>query len=307
MPLRLTRREFLRASVVGSLAVTVVTDSPQAARAAEPLAPLAQSGLIDVNVTLFHWPFRRLPLDETSRLVSRLRRYGVSRAWACSFEALMHKDVGAVNARLVEECRRHGRGQLVPFGTVNLQLPEWEEDMRRCHEQFRMPGLRLYPNYHGYTLDDPRFARLLDMAAERRLVLQLVVLMEDERTQHPLVRVPHVNVTPLITLLGTRPQLQVVLLNWFRAANAELLPKLARAGQVFFDIATAEGVGGVSNLLKQVPVERVLFGSHAPFFYFESAFLKLKESPLTDPELFAIQSGNARRLLLPAEHAEFTK
>ena len=209
----------------------------------------------------------------------------------------MHKDVGAVNARLADECRRHGL--FVPFGTVNLQLPEWEEDVRRCHEQFHMPGLRLYPNYHGYTLDDPRFARLLDMATERRLVLQLVVLMEDERTQHPLVRVPHVNVTPLLALLTTRPELQVVLLNWFRAANAELLPKLARAGQVFFDIATAEGVGAVSNLLKQVPVERVLFGSHAPFFYFESAFLKLKESPLTTEQLAAIQSGNARPLCFP--------
>ena len=58
-----------------------------------------------------------------------------------------------------------------------------------------------------------------------------------------------------------------------------------------------EGVGGVANLLKQVPAERVVFGSYAPFFYFESALLKLKESVLSDAQARAIRAGNARKLL----------
>ena len=100
-------------------------------------------------------------------------------------------------------------------------------------------------------------------------------------------------------LLGSRPNLRIVLLNWSRGANAALLAKLSAAGQVYFDIGTLEGVGGVANLLKQVPADRVVFGSYAPFFYFESALLKLKESALSHADLTAIRAGNASRLLGP--------
>src|SRR5258705_13983732 len=100
--------------------------------------------------------------------------------------------------------------------------------------------------------------------------------MEDERMQHPLMQVPNVDALPLLEALKSRPGLRVVLLNWFRAMKGDLLSRLADAGQIFFDLATVEGVGGVANLLKQIPPERVLFGSYAPFFYFESAQLKLK-------------------------------
>jgi predicted TIM-barrel fold metal-dependent hydrolase len=294
----LSRREFLGgATVVAAAAAGGLLPAPAPAAERESRLALAGQGLVDTNVSLGRWPCRRLPLDETGALLARLRRLGVKQAWAGSFDGLLHKDIGGVNARLAEKCRKHGRGMLVPFGSVNPALPSWEEDLRRCREEHEMPGIRLHPNYHGYKLDDPAFARLLDLAGERGLAVQVVVTMEDERTQHPLTRVPHVDIAPLLTLLSSRPSLRVELLNWWRGVKRPLLPKLAAAGQVYFDIATVEGVGGVANLLGQVPRERVVFGSHAPFFYLESAVLKLKESVLSKQDLAAVQSGNARRLL----------
>jgi predicted TIM-barrel fold metal-dependent hydrolase len=253
---------------------------------------------VDSNVTLGRWPFRRLPLDDTSALVSKLRKQGVTQAWAGSFEGLLHRDIVSVNEQLADECRRHGRGLLVPFGSVNLKMPDWEEELRRCHEHYKMPGIRLHPNYHGYKLDEPVFARLLHLARERGLIVQIAVSMEDERMQHSLVRVPDVDLSPLPALIKNSPAPQLVLLNWFRAMKGDVLKKLAEMGNVWFDIAMVEGVGGTANLLKQVQESCVVFGSHAPFFYYEAALLKLKESALSDEQSRAICRDNARRVLL---------
>jgi uncharacterized protein len=253
--------------------------------------------ITDVNVSLSRWPTRRVPCDEPPRFVERLRACGVTQAWAGSFDGLLHKDVGGVNLRLAAECRQHPDGLLQPFGTVNPLLPDWREELRRCHEVHHMPGIRLHPNYHGYQLDNPVFAELLKLAAERGLIVQLALRMEDPRMQHPLLRVADVDVKPLPAVVAALPQLQLVLLNAMPALPNDTLAALVGTGRVCIEIATLEGVGGIAGLLARVPLDQVLFGSHFPYFILESAVLKLRESALSPVQLNAITCENARRVL----------
>lgn len=262
----------------------------------------AASNLIDTNVYLSRWPYRRLPYDETPRLARLLREKGVSQAWAGSFDALLHRDISAVNARLADDCAAEGTGLIVPFGTVNPALPDWEEDLRRCHEVHRMPGIRLHPDFHGYALDDPRFARLMGLATTRGLIVQIALGMEDPRTQPPTAMFAPPHPGPLADLLPTLPRARVVLLNFFRAFgfNRVLLVRLSNLPQVSFDMATVEGLDAVRDVLKSVRTVRLLFGSYSPFYYFDSSRLKLQESELSAEELAAIRQGNARALMRPA-------
>ncbi len=282
------RRQFLlRTAALAALPAV----SPGATSAATPL--------IDTNVSLGHWTTRRSWVESTAQLVAKLRSHGVTTAWTCSFDAALHTDISGLNSRLAEDCARAGGGLLVPFGAVNPTFPDWEEDLRRCHEVHRMPGVRLLPGYHGYALDDARFARLLAIAAERRLLVQIALTMEDDRSQNPVFTAAPVNAAPLAGLVEKNPAARVMLLNAtsrLLTANNALLKRLSAAG-VLVEIATLEGAAGIDALLKTMPALPLCFGSHTPYFYFESALLKLQESALSSAQLLAIRSGHATAAL----------
>jgi uncharacterized protein len=235
--------------------------------------------VIDTNIYLHRWPFRRLPGDDPVRLMEKLRGAGVTQAWAGSFEAPLADDLSDVNARLAADCRRFGAGVLLPFGCVNPALADWREDLRRCAEDHKMRGIRLHPNYHGYALADAAFRDLLAAATERHMLVQIVVQMQDERTQHPLVRAKPVDIAALPKLPGARVQL----LNASRPAPAGIAT----------DFAMVEAVHGLRDLAGALP-GRVMFGSYYPCFYFEAAVLKLKESGI---DRKPIETENALRLL----------
>jgi len=283
------RRFFARAA-----ALTGGASLGDTARAA------AAGGLVDTNVHMGQWATRRTPGATLAQLGARLRRHGVTAAWVGDFDGVLHTDLAAVNSRLAESCAAEGGGGFFrPFGTVNPLFPDWEEEVRRCHEVHRMPGVRLYPNYHGYALDQPPFSRLLEVATRRGLLVQISLTLEDDRSHNPVLTAAPVAAAPLADLLAGLPAARIMLLNAttrILAPGNPLLTRLGRAG-VLFEIATVEGVEGIARILGKLPELRLAFGSHTPYFYFESALLKLQESALTPEQLAALAHGHASAAL----------
>ncbi len=300
------RRRFLQSTLLGAAAVSLADQRALLAQTAarEATAVPAAPGIIDSNVNLFDWPFRALKYRSTKALVAKLRKHRIMEAWAGSFEALLSKDMNGVNARLAAECREHGPDFLIPFGSVNLAWPDWEEDVRRCHEVNKMPGLRIYPGYQPFDLDHPGMERLVKMTAERGLILQVVFGMEDPRVHHPIINVGPVTFAPLLRLVGGTPNAKIQLLHVAGTPDNTLSQFMARPN-TFLDISRLEGNGAVGRMIgsieglpsTRVPIDRIIFGSYAPYFPVETALLKLIESPLDAEQLHAILHGNARRLL----------
>ena len=247
--------------------------------------------LTDCHVYLGSNPFRQLGAENAGDFIQGLARRGVTEAWAGAFEGLLRRDVANVNRELAHACQN---SMLRPCGTVNLSLPDWQDDVRRCAEDHGMRVIRLHPNYHGYDLKTPAFRELLPLAVKHRLMVQLVVQMEDERTQNPQVRVAPVDLKPLSGILQELKESRIMLLN---ANAAMLLRHLQDCTNMWLDFAMIEGVGGVENLLKTWPQERLVFGSFAPVFYWESARLKMQESALDPGQTLAVQWQNAAALL----------
>jgi predicted TIM-barrel fold metal-dependent hydrolase len=246
--------------------------------------------LIDVNVSLSRWPFRRLAGDDPAQLAALLRSRGVTQAWAGSFDSLLHRDISSVNARLAADCAAQ-RSVLVPFGSLNPRLPDWQEDLRRIHEAHRMPGVRLHPNYHGYKLSDPVAGEVLSAVAQRGLAVQIVIAMEDERTQHALMRVSPVDPSPLITLVPSIKNLKIMLLN-----SGNNTPAM---GGVYSDFVMREGPYAVTRAVAAAGLDRIVFGSHAPLFYVDSAVLKMKEAGFSAKQVRAVCETNPKVFLKP--------
>lgn len=294
---RVDRREVLQLAAAG------MTSSLFASAAAEDSATKDSAtkdgasdhdapgfAIVDTNVSLFSWPFRRLPLDTSDALIGKLRSLGVTRALTGSFEGLLHRDIASVNDRLADACSTCQ--ELIPVGSVNPVLPNWREDLQRCAEQHGMPGVRLHPGYHGYPLHAGLFSELVERATAAGLFVQLAASMEDQRTQHSLVRVPDVDLTPLPGVLAAFPQATVQVLN--ARPRAADVASLRDTPGLLFDTARIDGTDAVPALLRSLPPERVLFGSHAPLLVPEAAMIRVHESgQLNHEELYAVYAGNA--------------
>jgi len=293
------RRDFLKHSLLGVAALSLADQQPTRAASSKV------TGIIDTNVNLFEWPFRTLKYRNTKALVVKLKKHGIIEAWAGSFEALLSKDMNGVNARLAAECREHGSGFLVPFGSVNLAWPDWEEDVRRCHEVHKMPGLRIYPGYQPFDLDHPAMESLVKMTADRGLILQVVFGMEDPRVHHPIINVGPVTFAPLLKAVKATPKAKLQLLHFAGWSPGLDLSEFMAKTNTVIDISRLEGNGAIGRMVGsiaglpslRVSIDRIVFGSHAPYFPVETALLKLIESPLDVQQLQAIMQGNARRLL----------
>ena len=304
---KVNRRTFFTSSLGAATALSVAGSVPKVHAGAETgNAGQQVPEIIDTNIHLFEWPFRKLKYATTKGLVDKLRKHRITQAWAGNYEALFSKDIYGVNARLAEECRLRGEGMLLPFGTVNLAWPDWEEDLRRCHETHKMRGVRIYPIYQTFDLDHPDFARLVQLATDRKMIIQIVGDMEDSRHHHPIVHVREMNMGPVVDVMKKIPAAAIQLVYWNHRVPRELLGKLVEETNVTFDTSRVEGSGEVGRLLEgrswsgnttAIPAERFLFGSHAPYFPVEANLIKLFESPLSLDHMTAIMNGNARRLL----------
>lgn len=315
------RRSFITRSLLTTAALslpaslaaqrTPATSSPAHVVTVDP-------EIIDTNVNLFQWPYRRLKYDNTPALVAKLRRHRISQAWAGSYEALLHKNINGVNTRLAEECRTRGEGMLIPFGTVNPAWLDWEEDLRRCQEVHRMPGIRLYPAFQHCGFENPEFVRLLKLAGDRGMIVQIVGEIEEPRVQHPNLALRNMALDSLAAALKAAPHTKVHLVHFgpliFLSGgqvSQHARETIRNETGAYFDISRLEGNGILGRVLGvdeplgpaavgKLPLERLLFATNSPYFPVEASVIRLFESPLNQPQTLAVMQGNAKRLLASA-------
>lgn len=248
--------------------------------------------LIDTNVSFGTWPWMDFSSLTAQSLDAHLEREGIQEAWVSATESILFPDPDIPDARLLTALRSYSR--MVPVKTINLLMVNWRESL---HRAIAPPGMRLikiYPNYHRYSLISPEARELGAWLAQAGLPLLIALRVEDERNQYPLMKVASVPVHEIVTFAAIHPDLKVVVLG---AQVGEIGALTAGTDNVFCDTSFAETGDVLARLVASTPPGRLVFGSHTPFFYTRAAARKLLGSSIRNENIQEIAHDNAKAVL----------
>jgi predicted TIM-barrel fold metal-dependent hydrolase len=255
--------------------------------------------LIDTNAYLGPYAFRHLRHATAPELLALMDQHRIDQAWVSSSLAITYRNPQPANEELAAATRVH-RDRLVPLAVINPAYAGWADDLKRCHEELGMRGLRLYPKWHGYELKDRRCLELVHEATRRGLVISIPVRAEDARQRSWLVDVPDVPVAELVALVQACPRARFVFVNGAGFAGSELGRKGSRlAGNYAMELSRLSALlaNEIGQLVGNVGAERVVFGTGMPFTYPDPALLKLEVLDLSPAAAELIRWKNAARLL----------
>lgn len=231
----------------------------------QPLPPL-----VDADVLLGHYPFRRFPHphQDPAALRAYLQASGVVRACVSSLHALFYPDPQQGN----DECLPLVADDpfFIPVAVVNPALPAWRRGLHTSRDRDGVCLVRLTPSYHGYDLAAPEIVDCVAELADLGLRISIVKRIEDERMHHPLMKVPAVENDAILAAAAAVDSPLLV-----QGAYFSDLAELAGAPNLHVDLAFVETMDTLAAVSALLPPARLHFSSHTPFFYPEAALSKL--------------------------------
>jgi hypothetical protein len=251
--------------------------------------------IVDVNAYLGPFAFRRLRHNTAAALLALMDSKGIDEAVVSSAGAITYRNAQAGNEELAEEVR--GRGdRLIPFAVINPFYAGWQDDLKICHEQFGMAGLRLYPKWHNYQLSSACCRELVEAATERGMVVSIPIRVEDNRDRSWLLNVPDVPLEEIVELVKAHPKTRFILLNGIGYTGSALEHKnngLAANYAIELSRLSAVLANEIGQLITNLGAERVMFGTGMPFNYPDPALVKLEVLDASEADKEKIRSQNA--------------
>ena len=238
--------------------------------------------IFDVNLSAGRWLFRDLPLENLEDLKVKLSVSGISGGVVRSLEAPFSMNIYEANEKLFSACKDFPEFFPAPAVRPDFGL------YREIESKFAV----LYPNYHQYSLQDAETLTMVQLLLDKNIIPMIAVREEDERGQHPLCKVPPVPVAEINELARKFPGKPFIVLNCYSGELGALT-----AENIYADIAFADGFPALARAAEFFPPERMLFGTHAPFFCVNAALSKLQYEKLDDDNIAQIVSGNIERMM----------
>jgi len=247
---------------------------------ADEIAPKAMEAL--------HAAYQAAPvaLPTVAGVLAHMAQSGVDRSVICPV-ATKPSQVQPINDWLLS---LH-EPRLVPFGAIHPHCADAGAELDRL-ERAGVKGLKLQPFFQQFVLDDPRVAALLDLIADRFLLLM--------HAGDEIFPLPEIQPTPerLARLLDRFPKLRMIAAH---AGGYRLWNEVERdlvGRNLLFDISYTTDKAPVEQLRRIVlahGTDKILWGSDFPWQSQMMALQGLRALGLSVAQERAILGGNFLR------------
>ncbi|CAN5291092.1 hypothetical protein BH23BAC1_BH23BAC1_43370 [soil metagenome] len=258
--------------------------------------------LIDINAYVGHWPFKQLRYNSCKSLLERMEQFGMQVSLISNLHGIFYKNTQSANEELNDEINsnRDFANRFIPFGVINPIYAGWKEDLEICFEKFGMKGIRLYPLYHDYEIDDPSHIELVKMARDRGMMIAYSLRMVDSRQRSWMDIQKEWELKDVLPILREVPDAKYMILN---IANSMKLKEeelsLLKNAEVLMDISGRE-ISNLGELLTLYGKEKFAFGTHTPILDYGTSLIRiesLRETEASEETKELIRSGNAAKIL----------
>jgi predicted TIM-barrel fold metal-dependent hydrolase len=246
--------------------------------------------LIDTNVNLGPWPFTPVPDRTAPELAAHLAASGIGLALVSHLGAVFQPEPMATNRKLFAAVR--ATPALLPVPVINPALANWREQLAECRAAAPLRAVKIFPNYHHYSLSSRRLDPFLDAIDEAGLKLVVNVRLEDERHKYFALKIKGVPVAQMSAFLQRHAQRHVLFTGIYKPEVEKLAPGHANFSA---DIAFCELTNTLELMLRKIPARRLLLGTCTPLLSTYGEVGKLTDAHIPASAKKLIGAENARR------------
>lgn len=233
--------------------------------------------IFDSHMHVGDFPFFDVAIDAPG-LLDQMRQHGISAGLVFHPDNAMVRDTIRANPGL--------------YGLVwaNPHRPDMVDETRRLLDEpgSKFRGVKLHPLLDGYHPDDPAVHPIIELLIDRGLpalvhcghpIFTLPWSIEELAVRYPAARI----------ILGHMGHGNIVYIN-------AAIDVAARNGNVYLETSGMPMHSKIRTAVERVGVERVLFGSDAPFHHPSVEIAKVRVSGLAPDLVDRVLGENGRRL-----------
>ena len=243
--------------------------------------------VIDSCTYIGHWPFRKLSCEKISQTADRAEKAKITHIVCTNLNSIFYIDPMEGNREFLEDLKGYyGKVAVLPFAVINPTYIEWERDLREC-AALGFSGVQLTPQYHGYSLYDPRAAKAYQIAGELGLAVKIDIGFENLRQRSQMDTFTDVSGDELASLLSASDKPTTIVSTSFPTSLGDNVINAAnQRDNVFFNLIYVDSFTGrqLEDCISKLTTKRLCFGTASPFRYIEPQYVKLFCSGAADSD-----------------------